>query len=340
MSTAFTYESFLEQGAQQAIIDVRSPSEYAHAHIPGAINFPLLNDEERAIVGTVYKQQGHKDAVIKGFELVGGKFADYIKKFDALKLEGNIIIHCWRGGLRSNIMCWLLEKAGYKTQVLKGGYKLYRSWVLQQLSVSPNLVVLGGMTGSNKTGILQQLPKHGEAIIDLEGLANHRGSAFGGLGLGDQPSQEMFENKLALQCFKNRSASRVWIENESRLVGNCVVPQAMYDAMRTALNIELKVDFDTRLANILKVYGSFDRKLLVEKTMQIEKRLGNQNMRNAITALLENDHHTWGSILLTHYDGNYNHSKKKYNNTVVPVTYTDDASCIQAMIQAATNEVV
>jgi tRNA 2-selenouridine synthase len=335
---SLSYQSYLEHELTNVIIDVRSPSEYAHAHIPGAISFPLLNDEERAIVGTAYKKEGHKQAVIRGFELVGGKFAQYLKDFDALNLKGEIIVHCWRGGLRSNIMSWLLEKGGYKTQVLKGGYKLYRNWVLQQLNNKPKLIVLGGMTGSNKTGILQQLPKYGEAIIDLEALANHRGSAFGGLGFGDQPSQEMFENRLAVECFKNRFATRVWIENESRLVGNCVVPQAMYEEMRTALNIELKVDFDTRLKNILKVYGSFDRKLLVEKTMQIEKRLGNQNMRNAITALLENDHHTWASILLTHYDGNYNHSKKKYKNTVIPIEYTDDVSCIQAMMKAVSNE--
>lgn len=332
MISNFTYETYLEQGLQQRIIDVRSPSEYAHAHIPGAISFPLLNDEERAIVGTYYKQKGHKEAVIKGFELVGGKFAEYIKQFDALKFEGEIIIHCWRGGLRSNIMCWLLEKAGYKTKVLKGGYKLYRSWVLNELQKDLPLLVLGGLTGSNKTGILQQLSKKKEAVIDLESLANHRGSAFGGIGLGAQPTQEMFENRLALEIFRVRDAKRIWIENESRLVGTCVVPRRIYDTMQTASIVELEVDFDTRIQHILKIYGVQDKKLLVEKTMQIEKRLGNLAMRNAIAALLENDYVTWAIILLKHYDSNYLHSKSKKSNTFHSITYQNDEQCIHELL--------
>jgi tRNA 2-selenouridine synthase len=330
---AFTYTSYLENEHAYTIVDVRSPAEYEHAHIPGAINFPLLNNEERAIVGTCYKQQGHKLAVIKGFELVGGKFADYINAFDALQIKGEVIIHCWRGGLRSNIMSWLLEKAGYKTQVLKGGYKLYRSWVLQQVNVPLPLTVIGGMTGSNKTGILHLLEKNNESIIDLEGLANHRGSAFGGLGLGAQPSQEMFENKLALQCFKIKDAKRVWIENESRLVGLCVIPQVMFDTMRNTEVVEIQVDFETRLKNILKVYGSFDKKLLVEKTMQIEKRLGNLSMRNAIASLLENDYHNWANILLVHYDRNYQHSTSKKLKPHHTIQYLNDFDCIQQLIQ-------
>lgn len=184
------------------VIDVRSPAEFAHAHFPNAQNLPLLNNEERAIVGTTYKHEGNQTAVLKGYELVGHKFSDYIKL--AIKIAPNkkVNIYCWRGGLRSNIMAFVLHTAGFEVNLLQGGYKKYRNWVLETLEQPKQIKIVGGKTGSGKTYVLHQLKMLNQQIIDLEGLAHHKGSAFGSLGQAPQPSIEMFENNLAIQWCK------------------------------------------------------------------------------------------------------------------------------------------
>lgn len=311
-----TYEEYLEKHFSLPIIDVRSPLEFSQGHIPNAINYPLLNDEERKIVGTIYKQEGHKSAVIKGFELVGGKFASYISSFEKIVSQPEIVVHCWRGGLRSNIMTWLLEKGGFKPLLLKGGYKFYRNWVQTTMCEKRKLIVLGGKTGSGKTKILHLLKQKGETIIDLEGIANHRGSAFGGVGLGTQPSQEQFENELANYWNKFKNADSIWIENESRLIGKAILPQSIIDNMKSASVVDLLVNKEERIKNILAEYGSFEKKLLIEKTLEIEKKLGNENMRKSISALLDNDYVAWASYLLNYYDKAYEFSKQKRNTAL------------------------
>lgn len=295
------------------IVDVRSNGEYEQGHIPNAISFPLLNNEERVIVGTCYKQQGHKAAVIKGFELVGGKFAQYLIDFEKVTSSQEVVVHCWRGGLRSNIMAWLLEKGGYKPILLTGGYKKFRAWTQTTFSSKHKIVVLGGKTGSKKTKLLHELNGNSEHIIDLEKLANHKGSAFGGIGLGAQPTQEQFENELAFAIHQIPKDDFFWIENESRLVGKCIIPAQLFEQMKESPLIEIEVSKHLRAKNIIDEYGRFERKLLVEKTMEVEKKLGNQNMRNAIAALLENDFDTWVNYLLDYYDKGYANSKLKVN---------------------------
>lgn len=309
-----TIDEYFQHYASLPLIDVRSAGEYEQGHIQHAINFPLLNNDERSVVGTCYKQQGHKAAVIKGFELVGGKFADYIVQFEKLTTQTEIVVHCWRGGLRSNIMAWLLEKGGYKPILLKGGYKAYRNWAIDKFSEQKKLLILGGKTGSHKTKILQQLKTANQCVIDLEMLANHRGSAFGGIGLGAQPTQEQFENNLASALNSYDNSSTIWIENESRLIGKCILPTVFFETMKQSPIIELEVNRSERAKNIIDEYGAFDRKLLVEKTMGIEKKLGNQNMRNSIAAILDNDYNTWVNYLLDYYDKTYQHSKERNGN--------------------------
>jgi len=305
------YAECLNEYKNTCIIDVRSPLEFAQGHIPNAINFPLLNDEERKIVGTTYKQKGHELAVIKGFELVGGKFAQFLIDFKKLKTESQIIVHCWRGGLRSNIMAWLLEKGGYKPLLIKGGYKSYRNAVIQSFSKQYNFVILGGKTGSNKTKILHELSQLNNCIIDLENIANHRGSAFGGIGLGLQPTQEQFENNFYEQLQKIENNNIVWIENESRLIGRIVIPTSIYNQMRNGRLINLLVSRNIRANNIIEQYGAFDKNILEEKTIGIEKKLGNQNMRIAVDALKSNNLDAWVNILLDYYDKTYEFSQQK-----------------------------
>ncbi len=331
--TTCTFEEYLINHRQLPIIDVRSNGEFEQGHIPYAINFPLLNNEERAIVGACYKQNGHKDAVIKGFELVGGKFANYLKLFESINTSNEIIVHCWRGGLRSNIICWLLEKGGYKPILLIGGYKSFRNWTQKKIDSYNNLIILGGKTGSHKTKLLHQLKDQNECVIDLEKIANHRGSAFGGIGLGAQPTQEQFENNLACELNIYSNDSFIWLENESRLIGKCIIPPQLINKIRQAPILNIEVSREQRVKNILEEYGSYNKKILIEKTLEIEKKLGNQNMRNAINSLLENDYYTWINYLLDYYDKGYEHSKKKQNRSVIlNIEYTNTTSITELII--------
>ena len=178
------------------LLDVRSPAEFEQGHIPGAINVALFTNEERARVGTIYKTQGKDEAVLEGLRIVGPKMASIVEQALELAPERKLKVHCWRGGMRSGSVGWLLRQAGFSVEVLNGGYKAYRQKVLQELANPFNFVVVGGPTGSGKTHVLKALQNSGEQVIDLEGLAHHRGSAFGHMGLEEQPSSEYFENLL------------------------------------------------------------------------------------------------------------------------------------------------
>ena len=184
------------------LFDVRSPSEYNHAHIPGAKSLPIFSDDERKIVGTLYKQESREKAIKIGLEIFGKKTVQLLEYADSILLQNTIVtkeitIYCWRGGMRSSAMAWLFDLYGYKVNLIIGGYKSYRIWALQQFENEYQLNIISGYTGSNKTGIIHELKKLNEPVIDLEKLAEHKGSAFGNLDLVPQPSQEYFENILA-----------------------------------------------------------------------------------------------------------------------------------------------
>ena len=183
--------------ARVPLIDVRSPGEYLRGHIPGAFNVPLFTDQERAVVGTLYKQTGRDAAMLEGLRIIGPKMAEIVEQARTLAPDGKVGVHCWRGGERSASVAWLLEKAGFQEViVLKRGYKSFRERVLASLSLSWVLEVLGGYTGTGKTELLGLLRQEGEQIVDLEGLAHHKGSSFGGIGEKVQPTTEHFENLL------------------------------------------------------------------------------------------------------------------------------------------------
>ena len=314
MITKIDIELFIEQAEHIPLIDVRSPLEYAHAHFPNAVNLPLLNNEERAIVGTTYKHEGNQTAVLKGYELVGHKFADYIKQAIKIAPHKKINVYCWRGGLRSNIMAFLLHSAGFEVNLLQGGYKKYRNWVLQTLEKPQQIKIVGGKTGSGKTYVLHELSKLGQQTIDLEGLAHHKGSAFGSLGQAPQPSVEMFENILATHWSKLNPAAIVWLENESRMIGTVRIPPKIYEAMRQAVTYDIHVALEDRINHIANDYGKFDKQLLEDCTKKLEKKMGNLRMQQAIDFLYNNELNAWIFMLLEYYDKAYLHSKEKRNS--------------------------
>ena len=303
-------EEFLNQlqNDGKLLIDVRSENEYLHAHIPGAVNIPLLNNEHRILVGTCYKQKGREAAVRLGFELVGPLFHSFIAKVDELQKGRELLVYCWRGGMRSGIMSWLLSMSGYQVNTLKGGYKFFRRYVFESLAQPKRVVILGGHTGTGKTKFLKLLKDAGEQVVDLEGLANHRGSAFGQIGLPPQPMNEHFENLLALE-WRNVLADRpVWIEAESRSIGRIKIPDVFYPMFMSAPVVELDVSIEKRIDNILADYGKFDKAELANCTRKIEKRLGNQRMKECLHLLEENRMEEWVELLLIYYDKQYAHS--------------------------------
>jgi len=302
---------FITQAPHSLIIDVRSPGEFNHAHIISALNLPLFTNEERAIIGTTYKKQSREEAIKVGLPLFGTKLLpmiETVEKWVSEKQQGAnttkpaIIVHCWRGGMRSAAVAWLLDLYGYKVYQLTGGYKAYRNWVLNQFFKEYPIKVLGGFTGSGKTEILHALQQRNIAVIDLEGLANHKGSAFGAIGQAAQPSQEMFENKLATALFNNKTNEPFWVEDESQRIGLVMIPTSFFVQMRNSVCHFIIIPFEERLNFILQGYGSYDVQLLIDATIRIQKRLGGLETKNAVQFLNENNIIAAFAILLKYYD--------------------------------------
>lgn len=286
------------------LLDVRSPKEYQHAHIPGSINIPLLNDEERHIVGLTYKEQGSNKAVEKGFELVGGKFADYIREARSIARKREIVVYCWRGGMRSNIMAWVFNLAGMPVKLLEGGYKNYRKSVLDSLNQPREWTVISGKTGTGKTSILTELQARGENVLDLEQLAHHKGSTFGGLGQAAQPSIEQFENLIA-QTLAGLPKGVIWVEDESRWIGGVKIPDTIYLGMRTCRTLAVSRSMEIRKSRILKEYGIFSKEQLAERTTLLKKRLGGDRLKLALEHLEAGDLSGWLDVLMPYYDKMY-----------------------------------
>ncbi|HEX2920414.1 MAG TPA: tRNA 2-selenouridine(34) synthase MnmH [Bacteroidales bacterium] len=314
---------FLELSAEIPVIDVRSPAEFTNGHIPGAVNIPLFDDSERAIVGAKYKKEGRTAAISEGLRLTGPSM--HIKFEKALKHAKNrkLLVHCWRGGMRSEAMAWLFSLGGIECSVLEGGYKVYRNHILSSLSEKRNLIILGGMTGSSKTHILHFLKNKGLQIIDLEGLANHKGSAFGSLGQLPQPSTEQFANNLFTEWSRLDPAKPIWLEDESHNIGTVFIPDGFYLNMQKSKTVVLKMAIATRMPRLLKEYSTFDSSLLSASVNKISKRLGGDNTKEAIDAIERGEIAKAVEISLRYYDKAYLYSLKEKPTTDITYVETD-----------------
>ncbi len=330
-------EKFSLLSEKYPVLDVRTPGEYLKAHIPGALSLPLFDDDERKIIGRKYKQQSREEAVKAGLDVFSERMKtihNEVLELSAIWRQKNnfikngqqyFLLHCWRGGMRSATVAWLLSLYGYKIYTLNGGYKAFRKWVLQQFERKNNFKILGGYTGSGKTLLLKEISKKGKHIIDLESLASHKGSAFGSLGEKQQPSQEMFENLLAIELHKihdhhqkrmldnsyehtKKDLPEVWLEDESRNIGRVSIPNAMWTEMQNSPVYFLEIPFEQRLAHIIKIYGSFDKEDLKLCILKINKRLGGLNTKDALQFLHQNNIKDCFSILLNYYDKYYSAS--------------------------------
>jgi tRNA 2-selenouridine synthase len=298
-------QDFLMQRQSLPVLDVRSEGEFAKGHVPGAVNIPILNDAERKIVGTLYKQQGPKEAIKEGIKLVGSRLHSIIEQAEIATKGQEVLVHCWRGGMRSNNFCWLVSRLGINAKPLQGGYKAYRAEVLKSFENDFKFLVVSGSTGSGKTEILQALKKQGEQIICLETLANHKGSAFGGLGLGEQPTTEQFENNLYEEILKLDLTKRIWIEDESIAIGKIFLPQHLWRKLRSSSLVKINVPVAVRVKRLVTDYGAVSISDLLEATQRITTKLGGQHFKAAKESLLQNDLSTTASILLTYYDKAY-----------------------------------
>lgn len=302
----YKVSELLAQRAEVPLIDVRTPAEFLAGHIPGAVNVPLFTDEERAVVGTLYVKRGKEEAVEKGLEYVGPKMAGFVRQ--AKKLAGEekrVNLYCWRGGMRSGSMGWLFETAGMKVGILTGGYKSYRTFIREDFARPLRLIVLGGMTGSGKTDILHELALQGEQVLDLEGLAHHKGSAFGALGQQEQPSNEMFENETWEVWGGFVPERPVWTEDESMAIGSVWINEVLYGKMREAQTFNLQLPFEVRVERLLKEYGSFDPQKLMALIRRLERRLGGDKVAKACEGLEKGDIRGAVEIVLHYYDKAY-----------------------------------
>jgi tRNA 2-selenouridine synthase len=296
-------DDFLKLRAQLPLVDVRSEGEFQQGHIPGALNIPILNNEERIEVGTIYKQKGKQDAIRAGFRLVGPRLSGIVA--DAERIGTEFLVHCWRGGARSGNFCQFMSMAQIQTHQLKGGYKTYRAKAIESFQIPLKLNVLSGSTGSGKSSILHALKLAGEQVLDLERLASHKGSVFGGLMMPPQPSTEQFQNDLFEEILSFNLTERIWVEDESLAIGNIFLPEELWQQMRSSPIVVVDVIKDVRIERLVREYGHADASQFLEAMAKLTKRLGGQHFIAARQKLAQGDMASVIDILLTYYDKAY-----------------------------------
>jgi len=322
-----------------AIIDVRSPAEYAEDHIPGAISAPVLDDAERAQVGTLYKQVSPFDAKKLGAALLAKNVAHHIETlFKGKDPAWTPLVYCWRGGKRSGAAAHILREIGWRAETLEGGYKAYRRWVVQQLEVLPSsvqFVVVHGPTGSGKSRLLGALERAGAQVLDLEDLAAHRGSVLGNLPERPQPAQKMFESLLLEKLSALDAAKPVYVEGESKKIGQLQVPEAVMARMRASPCVVLETSLESRVTLLLDEYRHFlrDRSLLDAQLDCLVALHGRE--RIAQWKAIEDWRELVTRLLLEHYDPAYRRSSERNFAQLADaerlrIAVADDAAFVRA----------
>lgn len=320
----------LKEKEPHTIIDVRSPSEYKEATIPGSINIPVFSDEERAEIGTLYKQVGKEAANERGLEIFAAKLPDFIRQFKTIDTPKTVF--CWRGGMRSKTAATVLDLMGIHANRLSGGIRTYRQLVVKELEKGyfpPNLIVLNGYTGSGKTALLKRLADEGFPVINLEMLAGHRGSIFGQIGL-EPNNQKKFDSLLLHELQKIKDKSFVYIEGESKRIGKVLIPPFLFNKKEKGIHVFIQLPMEERVNNILAEYNPWDsgdkfieafnlikRRIHVPIAKEIEVKLDKGQFEAAVELLLEH-----------YYDPRYEYSTAKHldeNDIMIHADSVDDA---------------
>ncbi|MBI3482167.1 MAG: tRNA 2-selenouridine(34) synthase MnmH [Bacteroidetes bacterium] len=317
LCSVISLQDFLKLRHSLPVVDARSPLEFQQGHIQNAFNIPLLNNEERVAVGTDYKQKGQTEAIKTGFRLVGPRLEEIINETEKISEGKELLVHCWRGGMRSDNFCKFIGMARIKSQALVGGYKSYRQFALENFKKSFKFILLTGFTGSGKSDVLRALKNQGEQILDLEKLASHKGSAFGGLMMAAQPTTEQFQNDLFEEILKLDLSKRIWVEDESIAIGKIFLPQDFWNTMCKSHLVQMDVAKEIRVQRLVNEYGSADRDLFLETIGKITKKLGGQNFNAAREKLMQGDMTSTIDILLTYYDKAYRNSIEKRKDRIL-----------------------
>jgi len=306
MVTELSIADYFNQKHPSAVIDVRSPGEFAKGNIPGAVNIPLFSNDERVEVGTVYVQQSKEKAMELGYRFVNPKLEWFLEESRKASSRKPVVVYCWRGGMRSHAFAEHLHNNGFNNvSLIVGGYKSFRNHVLDFFEQPFNLRVLGGFTGSGKTYILKALKAMGEQVIDLEGLAHHKGSAFGAIGETAQPSVEQFEAALFSELSKLDLKSPIWIEDESINIGKTKIPNHLYRQIREQKVYFIDIPKEKRAKHLSLEYSAFGDDLIEDAIHAISKKLGGQNTKLALELLEQNRYYEVALLVLNYYDKAY-----------------------------------
>lgn len=334
MFTSLSIKDFLVLAQKHPVIDVRAPLEFKKGHIPGAYSIPLFSDDQRAVVGTLYKQKGKPEAIRVGLELVGPQLTQYIEQAHTIctATRSNILlVYCARGGMRSKSFCMLLATCGYTVYQLIDGYKGFKQHLRTQAEKPYTIILLGGKTGCGKTALLQELKQQGEQIIDLENLAHHKGSVFGGIHQPEQPTQEQFiVNCLSalITCDPKKS---IWIEKESYKIGNLSIPSQLWNLMSTAPVVYIDIPRAQRLENSIAEYGTTTCETLKTCVQALVKKLGGARTQKLCAELDAGNVAAVATALLDYYDQTYTFNLEKNKNTQVKhVTFMHETRAEQA----------
>ncbi|PFA63242.1 tRNA 2-selenouridine(34) synthase MnmH [Bacillus sp. AFS015802] len=295
-------------------VDVRSPSEYREMTIPGSVNIPVFDDGERAEVGTLYKQVSKEVATDRGLEIFSGKLPAFVREFR--KLDGEIVVFCWRGGMRSKAAATFLDLMGIRTSRILGGVRAYRHWVLNELKafkMKPASFVLNGGTGSGKTAILKELQGEGYPILDIEGLANHRGSIFGEIGLTAH-NQKTFDSLLLQELMKLQESPFLLFEAESKRIGKLILPDFLVEEKENAFHIFIEMPMKERVRHILAEYRLHEHHEEFVEAFRFIKRRIHSPIANEIEDELKvrNYGRILELLLEYYYDPRYLHMWSQY----------------------------
>ena len=325
MKPIITYEEIVETNHNQTIafVDVRSPKEHEFSTIPGAVNIPVLDNEARATVGTLYVSGQVEEAKKYGMEWASSHLSEMYTRYQELVNQyDGIVIFCSRGGMRSNSIFSLLKALGLPVSRLDGGYKAYRHYINEHLDAAltkANFVTLYGLSGSGKTEILKELAKKGAKVLDLEGCANHRGSLLGSIGLSEPHSQKAFESLLFEVSQEWQEGETVFTEGESKRIGNVVMPSSLFATIKEGKKIYIETSLELRVAQIHRDYVKEDNKRELSESLGALKAFINEERVNQFQEQVLNDEvdAVIESLLVSYYDPRYNHHKSQRDLTII-----------------------
>ena len=308
---------FLTKSRAELIVDVRAPVEFFKGHLPNAINIPLFEDSERAEIGTLYKQQGRDTAVNRGLEIVSPKMIAFVNQVKALSKNKKVFVYCFRGGMRSNSFAWLMNTSGLDAVIMQGGYKAFRNYVLEYFDQERKIILLGGKTGSGKTGILKKLNSHNFQIVDLEGIAHHKGSAFGAINEQKQNPQQVFEHQLYYELSMLDSTLPVILEDEAQTIGFNKLPHGLWQQMKRSTIIKIEIPFELRVQKLVEDYTTVDIEALKSCVVKISQQLGTLNTKLCLQYLDEKNLADVARLSLLYYDRAYEFSYKNKKQPII-----------------------